>query len=119
LEVYFAPQTAHLTAEKPEPDDAIPMPCERARGRCAALHLVGHPEYLGDHLSHACLPEENYSLAGGLAQAPASFDSNAMIRKYCELDAPHERSSAQEENGRPTGRNEEFWFQAEREFREA
>ena len=24
-----------------------------------------------------------------------------------------------EENGRPTGRDEEFWFQAEREFREA
>jgi hypothetical protein len=24
-----------------------------------------------------------------------------------------------EENGRPSGRDEEFWFQAEREFREA
>jgi hypothetical protein len=24
-----------------------------------------------------------------------------------------------EENGRPVGRDEEFWFQAEREFREA
>jgi hypothetical protein len=24
-----------------------------------------------------------------------------------------------EENGRPAGRDEEFWFQAEREFREA
>jgi hypothetical protein len=37
------------------------------------------------------------------------------------LAMPNEKRAREiwEENGRPVGRDEEFWFQAEREFREA
>jgi hypothetical protein len=43
-------------------------------------------------------------------------------RALAKADEDHIRTRAREiweENGRPTGRDQEFWFQAERELREA
>src|SRR3982074_2243820 len=64
-------------------------------------------QWIGDHETVRRI----LALADEMKQRARAMAEEAKIRNRAR--------EIWEENGRPAGRDEEFWFQAEREFREA